>query len=715
MLVAALAMAILTDPLSALPVGDGPQAYEGDWLIKPPQTRSAVSRSADGKRVTIANGLVSRTFYLGDNLATTSLRQEQTGEEYVRATSPEATVTIDGKPLPVGGLVGQPDLAYLKDEWLPNLKSPENALRFVGLEAGPTKERFAWNRKRHSEGRLWPPPGVRLTLNFANAVVKVAVAYELYDGMPLFSKQIVVKNAGAGPFTLDRFVAERIAFVEPESSVDEQHQWLHPNWSVMTDYSFGGMSPNDDNNTVQYLDDPTYSTQVNYNLKTPVVMEVAPPTGPGVVLKPGEECEGFTVFELLQDSTDRERRGLGVRKVYRALAPWTTESPVMLHLTSTDPATVHTAIDQAAECGFEMVIFSFGSGLNMEDASAQNVAKYKAFADYAHAKGLEIGGYSLLASRHIDDANDAIDPQTMKPGGMRFGYSPCLLSQWGLDYFANVQRFIEGAGFDLLEHDGSYPGDVCASTNHPGHTGLADSQWRQFWKIAGFYRWCRAQGVFLNVPDTYFFQGSNKTGMGYRETNWSLPREQQHVHARQNLFDGTWEKTPTMGWMFVPLVEYQGGGAAATIEPLREHIDDYRQHLMNNFGYGAQACYRGPRLYDTPETKRAVVEAVNWFKAHRDILESDVIHLRRADGRRLDSVLHVNPSLETKAMLVVYNPTRAALTEQLEVPLYYSGLKERANLYESGTRASTLELSPEGKAKIKVTVPPGSCAWYTVR
>ena len=278
-----------------------------------------------------------------------------------------------------------------------------------------------------------------------------------------------------------------------------------------------------------------------------------------------------------------------------------------------------------------------------------------------------------------------------------------------------MQRFIEGAGFDLLEHDGSYPGDVCASTNHPGHTGLADSQWRQFWKIAGFYRWCRARGVFLNVPDTYFFQGSNKTGMGYRETNWSLPREQQHVHARQNLFDGTWEKTPTMGWMFVPLVEYQGGGAAATIEPLREHIDDYRQHLMNNFGYGAQACYRGPRLYDTPETKRAVVEAVNWFKAHRDILESDVIHLRRADGRRLDSVLHVNPSLETKAMLVVYNPTRAALTEQLEVPLYYSGLKGRANLYESGTRASTLELSPEGKARIKVTVPPGSCAWYTVR
>ena len=41
--------------------------------------------------------------------------------------------------------------------------------------------------------------------------------------------------------------------------------------------------------------------------------------------------------------------------------------------------------------------------------------------------------------------------------------------------------------------------------------------------------------MYLNVPDNYFLAGSNKTGMGYRETNWSLPRDQQHVHARPAL------------------------------------------------------------------------------------------------------------------------------------------------------------------------------------
>ena len=102
----------------------------------------------------------------------------------------------------------------------------------------------------------------------------------------------------------------------------------------------------------------------------------------------------------------------------------------------------------------------------------------------------------------------------------------------------------------------------------------------------------------MNIPDWYFLNGGSKTGMGYRETNWSLPREYQEIIERQNIFDGTWEKTPSMGWMFVPLTEYQGGGAAATIEPLKDHLPHYEQRLANLFGAGVQACYRGPRLYD---------------------------------------------------------------------------------------------------------------------
>ena len=53
----------------------------------------------------------------------------------------------------------------------------------------------------------------------------------------------------------------------------------------------------------------------------------------------------------------------------------------------------------------------------------------------------------------------------------------------------------------------------------------------------------------------------------------------------QGISDGTWQKTPRMGFMFVPLTQYHGGGEAATIEPLNEHLDHYETRLRNLFGH----------------------------------------------------------------------------------------------------------------------------------
>ena len=160
--------------------------------------------------------------------------------------------------------------------------------------------------------------------------------------------------------------------------------------------------------------------------------------------------------------------------------------------------------------------------------------------------------------------------------------------------------------------------------------------------IRDFYQWCRGRGVYLNVPDWYFLTGSTKSAMGYRKVNWSLPRERQILLGRQNIFDGTWWKTPSMGRMFVPLTEYHGGGAAATLEPLRAHLEAYGAHLAQNFGAGVQACYRSPRLYDTDETQAVVKKWVDFYKKYRPILDSDIIHVRRPDGRDVDCILHVN-------------------------------------------------------------------------
>ncbi|MDB5354451.1 MAG: hypothetical protein JWN24_904 [Phycisphaerales bacterium] len=726
----ALAMLLGIEAASATPIPvatlQALSPAEVDWLVAPTGRKAAAYRDAKGEHLILTNGLISRTWRIMPNAATVGFDDLMIGAAILRGVKPEARLEIDGHGYDVGGLVGQTDYAYLTRKAEEHLTADPAAMKLVGWEAGKTQERLAWKRVRHHDDSIpWPPPGVSLRLDFAPgetapgkpAVPKgllVSVHYEMYDDIPLIAKWIEIHNGGEKDVRLNRFTAEILAAVEAESVVDSRDRWEYPSLHVESDYEFRGMDPATADRTTHWLPDPQYDTQVNYDRKTPCLLESRPPIGPDAVISPGQTFTTFHTFELVQDGTDRERRGLALRRMYRTLAPWVTENPIMMHLTSTDPATVRRAVDQCKEVGFEMVILSFGSGLNLESDEAAYIARFKELADYAREQGIEMGGYSLLASRRISDADDAINPKTGKPGGAVFGNSPCLGSAWGQTYFKRIDAFLHGAGFALLEHDGSYPGDVCASTTHPGHRGLEDSQWTQWKQITDFYARCRADGIYLNVPDFYFLCGSNKTGMGYRETNWSLPREQQLVHARQNMFDGTWEKTPSMGWMFVPLVQYQGGGAAATIEPLSEHLDAYEAHLANCFGYGVQACYRGPRLYDTEKTKAAVKEWVDFFKAHRDILESDVIHLRRPDGRNWDGVIHINPRLKERGLATIYNPIAEPMDVTVELPLYYTGLSGSAAVAERDGAAKRYTLDANAKLKLPVHLEPSGRTWFVI-
>lgn len=690
-----------------------------DWLIRPPTVEARALVTADGETLVLANGLVRRDIRLKPGVATVGLTNLSSGEALIRAASPEGTITLDGKTFGIGGLLGQPNRAYLLPEWLAALRSDPNAFRFDGIEIGEPKAPFPWKRKRSAPPAAWPPKGVSVSLRFTappglDPGTRLTVHYELYNGIPAMAKWVTLENRTGRKLRLNRISIERLAAVEGESAVDQNPWWRLPNVLNLSNYMFGGMGLRGANKGARWVEDPEYTTQVNYELKTPCILDGSIPMGPEIDVAPGDTFESHRLIEIFPDGDDRERQGLTIRKVYRTLAPWTLENPLMFHLRSTDSATVRAGIDQAAEVGFDVVILSFGSGLNMEDIREENLAKFKALVDYAHSKGVELGGYSLLASRRISDEHDVIDPATGKPGKAIFGNSPCLGSAWGIDYFRRIKIFLERTGFDLLEHDGNYPGDVCASTSHPGHRGLEDSQWTQWRQIADLYAWCRERGIYLNVPDHYYFAGSNKSGMGYRETNWSLPRPQQHIHARQNLFDGTWEKTPSMGWMFVPLVEYHGGGPEATIEPLDTHLADYERHLANNLGYGAQACYRGVRLYDTPRVRDAVKRWTTWFQQHREILESDLIHVRRPDGQRLDVALHANPSLRIRAMAVIYNPAPTEQAEELLLPLYYAGLRGRCRVAIDDRAFVGRRLDGEHRLKIRVKVPPGGVTWVRV-
>ena len=683
-----------------------------DWLVSPPKDHATVQRSADGREVALSNGLIRRVWRLKPDAATVAFDDLRTGESLIRGVKPEAELQLDGQLYEAGGLTGQEEWAYLRAEWLDRMKPNPAAFHFARLESGPTTARFPWKRVSYSGTQPWPPPGASLTLHFEHDKlpgVRLAVHYEMYDGVPILAKWLTVQNESGHAIRLNKFVSEVLAVVESESRVESADHWRDGNLQLESDYSFVATHGRPDHNDVAHFEpDPNYTTQVNYRLQSQALLRCYPPLGPDAMIEAGTTFETFRIFELVHDSTDRERRGLAQRRLYRTLSPWSQENPILMHVRRADPAAVKLAIDQSAEVGFEMVIITFGSGFNIEKEDPAYLAEIKALVDYGKSKGVAVGGYSLLASRTIGPDDDIVNPKPI------FGHSPCLGSRWGIDYFRKLRNFIEKTGLAILEHDGNYPGDTCASTKHPGHRGLEDSQWAQWKMISDFYAWCRSRGVYLNVPDMYFLAGSNKSGMGYRERNWSLPRERQIILARQNIYDGTWEKTPSMGWMFVPLVQYQGGGAAATLEPLKDHLDFYERHLMQNFTAGVQACYRGPRLYDSEETRAVVKKWVDFYKQHRAILESDVIHLRRPDGRDYDGLLHVNPALREKGLAVIHNPLETPIKRNLRLPLNYTGLATTAIIKINGGPPKKAAINRDYTATVDITIPAAGMTWITV-
>ena len=697
------------------------QSNAADWLLSTPIQKAGVYEDKKNQQIIFYNGLIRRSFVTSPGFACIDYTNLGSNQQLIRAIQPEAKLIINGVKYDVGGLKGQSEKAYLMPSWIKQFSSTED-FQFQHIAVSEIQPRIKWNLSTWSSVKTYGT-GKHVVLSFlpkksAIENISVEVHYELYDGIPLIVKWVEVMNHSNKVVTVNRIVNESLALVEEESAVvgsPEQMKKQHGIY-VETNYAFNNAMRYDiSDQTTHWLTDSAYTSQVNYNYQTPCLLEVYPEKVLAVSLRPAEKIISQRTHELLMDSYDRERRGMMIQKMYAAVAPWTTQNPIFMHLVSRNDNQVKEAIDQCKATGYEALILSFGSHCNMEDTSASNIARWKILANYAHQQGILIGSYSLFSSRRIDDETDVIDPKTGKPGGAFFGNAPCMGSKWGLSYIQKLKYFMFSTGFNLFENDGPYPGDVCASTTHPGHQNVDDSQWRQMELQKGLYRWCNENGIYVNAPDWYFLDGTHKIALGYREVNFSLSREQQKILNRQNIHDGTFEKLPSMGWGFVPLTRYQGGGAEAVLEPLNDHLRDYEMLMMQYYGAGVQACYRGPRLYDTDATKNLVSTTIAWYKKYRNILNSSIVHLRRADGRDWDGFMHVNPSLTEKAFLMVFNPTDTPIKKIISIPLYYTGLKNAVSVYEKDLLKQVKTIDASNQIKLEVTIPANSYNWYVFK
>ncbi|MFC6103118.1 alpha-galactosidase [Olivibacter domesticus] len=702
--------------------GQGKDTSKTDWLLSS-KYQSSITSSPDHKELIIQNGLVKRIFRLDPNVVCYDYTNLVTGQQLIRAVKPEAQIQLNGKWYNIGGLYGQDERAYFLPAWLDNLREGTQDFKYKGHKISNLQPLLPWEAGKWWATNKQAATGKEIVFEYDSSIpalkgLMIAVHYAIYDNLPLISKWVTIDNQTAAPIKINQIIHEQLAVVEEESAVVGKVAEMHKQHGIYVESNFAfnnAMRYHLSDQTTHWKRDTTYTSQVNYDLNTPALLEIYPEKGVGVNLATAEQLTSIRTWELLMDSYDRERRGMAIRKMYRTIAPWVTANPIFMHLVSKDDEQVKHAIDQCVATGYEALILSFGSHINMEDTSANNLAKWKKLADYAHQNNIKIGGYSLFSSRKISEKDDVINPKTGKTGGAFFGNAPCFGSEWGIAYSQKIKVFFSKTGFDIWENDGPYPGDQCASTSHPGHKGLDDSQWKQFAMQKELYHWLNKRGVYINAPDWYFLDGTHKIGLGYREVNFSLPRENQKILNRQNIYDGTWEQTPSMSWGFVPLTAYQGGGAAAVLEPLHDHLKDYKQLMMQYYGAGVQACYRGPRLYDTEETKETVKEVINWYKKYRDILNADIVHLRRADGRDWDGILHISLEGEIKGLAMLYNPLKENIRRKIELPLYYTGKDEKVSVsVEEGTPTS-YKLNRNYKVELEVEIPAEGYTWLVVK
>ncbi len=238
--------------------------------------------------------------------------------------------------------------------------------------------------------------------------------------------------------------------------------------------------------------------------------------GPGVRVSSGKPFVSFRVMELVSDSVDIERQTLGRHRATQTLAPHTTENPIFFHATDVTGPGFKRAIDQMAEVGFEMLIYSFGSGFILETANPAYLSHIKSQVAYARSKGIEVGGYDLICldRGHGGYGGNVGDQWDTVTDDGQLGADACFASGWYDKLFGLVTNFVNFTGLSMLETDGPYGGSPCAANNHTYHYGSADSIYQQTQKQGDFFATMRRLGMYVNQPDNYFYQGGSRTGMG---------------------------------------------------------------------------------------------------------------------------------------------------------------------------------------------------------
>jgi hypothetical protein len=77
-------------------------------------------------------------------------------------------------------------------------------------------------------------------------------------------------------------------------------------------------------------------------------------------------------------------------------------------------------------------------------------------------------------------------------------------------------------------------------------------------------------------------------------------------------------------------------------------------------------------------------------------------------------VLHVDPGLKERGLAILFNPLEGEVTRKIRLPLYYTGLADRASIREKGGAAREYRLDRGYGAEVEVRIPGRGWTWLLV-
>ena len=637
---------------------------------------------------------------------------------------------------------------------------------------------FTPGRRNSPTYTTWPPAGVRLAVELAPPAgaaaelrgLNVTLVYELYDGAPLLSKWLEVSVApGSPPVLLDAVTTEVLAVscdFSPSSKAAgaRPHQQAQlsrlevtvtEHYGVTNEHTGGqwttsGATSTSDPGACEPVLATSYNccgdggggiSEAEAAAGNHSLLPILPARGPAVQLgdpsmpptsalnatpQPQRRFVSARTILLMHDSMDPTRQMLGRHQIYRRLAPWVQEHELQIHpaVTGYNTSEFNEMLEQCIEVGFEGIVLDqnlAAPSLYDLNSSDPRRAIVIANAKRANEQGISVGAYELTVldrgrtgyGLKVPEQWDRVDPAKGT-----LNADACYASGWRDDLERRMFGLTGEANFSIVLTDGPFGGGACTSHNHSHHRGEADSVYQQFRLQAEFYRKMAAQGVFIRAADHYPFQGVSKGLLGFNERQFSLPREIDLLVSRQSLLDDIWRTPAVMGWYWIPMVPFHAGGAAAAFQPYDHNLQDWSFALSQYLGAGCGMTWRGTRLYDSKgdASYSLIREKVAWFKAHRAILTSDIVHVLQPTGQGVDAFLHVNPRLESeKALAMVFNPTALNQTKAVVVlPLYYSGLADSVMVSVDGGVAVRRTLARDYSLAVELSVRARSTCWVLV-